>query len=216
MILTKESRQINLFFCLLIFWILNRFLLILYIVNLIHLLVGFFFFFLYRIFTIIYGFLLVFLTNCILLIFFSVFYFFTPLCSCLFGIWRSSFSSLWYRCILINHCFLYFLFRLFFSNFWEWIFIQVNKFWPFAKLFWNIMFIAVRIFFGLKPDITTASTFSFLESNRTFLAVRTRSALLKICIVELSRVANFYLFQGFVSKLINASPDKAPELKLCI
>jgi hypothetical protein len=75
---------------------------------------------------------------------------------------------------------------------------------------------AVGIFFGLKPDITTASTFSFLESNRTFLVVRTRSALLKICIVELSRIANFYLFQGFASKLINASPYKAAELKLCI
>ena len=71
-------------------------------------------------------------------------------------------------------------------------------------------------FFRLKPNITTASTFSFLESNRTFLVVRTRSALLKICIIELSRVANFYLFQRLISKLINTSPDKAPILKLCI
>ena len=194
MILTKKSRQMDLFFCLLIFWILNRFLLFLDIVNLILLLIGFFFFFLNRIHIIIYGFLLVFLTNYILLIIFSVFYFFIFLCRSLFGIWWNSFFSLWYRCLFINHCFLYFLFRLFFSNFWKWIFIQVNEFWSFAKLFRNNLFMAVRNFFRLKPDITTASTFSFLESNRTFLVVRTRSTLLKISIVKLSRVANFYLF----------------------
>ena len=74
----------------------------------------------------------------------------------------------------------------------------------------------IRNFFRLKPDIATASTFSLLESNSSFLVVRTRSALLKICIVELSRVANFHLFQRFVSELINTCPDEAPILKLCI
>ena len=211
MILTKESRQMNLFFCLHIFIILNRFLWFLYIVNLLLLLIALFCFILFRIFSFICDVLLFFLIYYIILI-----YFFNFLCLCIFGIWWRSFSGLWYRCLFISPCFLYFLFRLLFNYFWKRIFIQVNKFWPCAKLLRNNLFMTVWEIFRLKPDITTASTFSFLESYSTFLVIRTWPALLKICVVELSRVANFNLFQRFVSKLINASPNKTSKLKLCI